>query len=90
MDAATRAIFIDFTVYNGNLDLFVPARCTLPSPTNVVVVVHTLHSPHSLLIEFPVGGGALPSQTFRVLNLFPYKSSLMIFVAVLEVRLLQP
>ncbi|MEQ2196305.1 TRP-like ion channel Pkd2 [Xenoophorus captivus] len=71
LDRGTRAVFLDFSVYNGNINLFCIARLVSGSVR--------------LLVEFPATGGTVTSWHFQTVRLIRYVSSWDYFVGVCEV-----
>ncbi|KFP33483.1 Polycystic kidney disease 2-like 1 protein, partial [Colius striatus] len=71
LDRGTRVVFIDFSVYNANINLF--------------CVLRVLFSTSRLVVEFPATGGAIPSWQIRTVKLIRYVSAWDFFIVACEV-----
>ena len=88
IDRGTRVVFIDFTVYNANINLFCVIKSVLPATHilhNVMnAVCISVLAAYRLVIEFPATGGALPSWNFRTVKLLRYVTTFDFFVLACE------
>lgn len=100
IDRGTRVVFIDFSVYNANINLFCivrSAKITLVIQclfivrlaylvyNSLLLYLQSLLLLCRLMIEFPATGGVIPSWTFRTVKLIRYNSNMDFFVLGCEV-----
>ncbi|RZC40117.1 PKD channel and/or Ion trans domain containing protein [Asbolus verrucosus] len=64
----TRVIFIDFSVYNANLNIF----CICKYAPDVGVLYFSFHSICRLIFEFPPTGGIVPNHQLQALKLLKF------------------
>lgn len=89
LDRGTRAVFLDFSVYNGNINLFCIVRYEANAQFCSNQVKEWKSNPLDarvrLLVEFPATGGVLSSWQFQTVRLIRYMSSWDYFVGLCEV-----
>uniref|UniRef100_A0A8C5EC22 Polycystin-2 n=1 Tax=Gouania willdenowi TaxID=441366 RepID=A0A8C5EC22_GOUWI len=101
LDRGTRAVFLDFSVYNGNINLFciyhqnrklnissIAICCPGPLARSLFLpflFVIPALMLFRLLVEFPATGGVVTSWQFQTVRLIRYVSSWDYFVGVCEV-----
>ena len=92
IDRGTRVIFVDFTVYNPNINLFGVCKCGCSSFNNFInqslyaylYVRPYTHSMHRMVLEFPPTGGVITSTNIRPVKLIRYASPFDYFVMACE------
>ena len=82
IDRGTRAVFVDFTTYNANINLFCQIRLILKQILKKYKIYDGFLK--RLTIEMPATGGATPSWSFRSVKLIRYVSSMDYFVMTCE------
>lgn len=85
----TRAIMIDFTVYNANMNLFCQVQYVdrFFEQSLILILAETISIIflHRLLFEFPAVGGLLTSSIFRTVKLIRYVTTFDYFILVCEI-----